>query len=115
MAAPSHALALDGVGAGDDDEIFIASRAKGCFEFAEHVFHRDDDRAREVGATFGVFLIFHKESREARVFHGADCVRGLERAAVAGVGVGKDGNGDGGGDAAGLAYDVLTGQQADVR
>ena len=68
-----------------------------------------------MGATLGVFLIFHKESGQARVLHGADCVRGLERAAVAGIGVGEYGNGDGGGDVAGLAYDVLTGQQADVR
>ena len=64
---------------------------------------------------FGVFLIFHKESGQARVFHGSDGVGGLQGAAVAGVGVGKDGNGDGGGDAAGLAYDIFAGQQADVR
>ena len=110
-----NSLGFDGVGASNDDEILVASRTEGGLQFAEHVFYGNDDGTCEVGAALGVFLVFHEEAREARIFHGADGVGGLQRASVTGVGISEYRNVDGGGDAAGLAYDVLAGQKPDIR
>ena len=83
-------LDRDGVGARDDDEIGIVQRIAHRLELLHHLGGRHERLVVVVPALLRERLILEMKRRDARALEAARGLLGVERIAVAGVGVGDD-------------------------
>ena len=105
----------DRIRARNDDEIRIVARIAGGLDLRQHVGGRDDALAGKVPAALGPVLVLDVDAGNAGLLEIAHGTPGVDRVAVAGVGVGDDGKSRGIGNA-GCVVDHFGGrEEADIR
>jgi hypothetical protein len=102
MASSKPATARESVRA--IHEVLVATgRGRGA-DLCDVVLARDDPLAFEMTAFLGEFLILDVNPGNAAALEFAHRAKDVELVAVAGIGIGDDGQPDGGGDAPGIGH-----------
>ena len=92
------------VGAGDDQEVLVAAGGGRGADLGDVVLARDDLLAFEMAAFLREFLILDVNPGNAAALEFANRAKDIELVAVAGIGIGDDGQLDGGGDPPGIGH-----------
>jgi len=103
-----------GVCACNDAKVRVATAGHGRFELLFHLGERNDFFAVEMAAAFRRYLIFNMNSGDSDSFEFPHRAHEISSVAVSGIGVGDNGNLDGGHHLGGSLYHFRHGYQADV-